>query len=192
MIVLPRRVSERIVAVERTEESPITRSVACMPPWRELNVAVGGTTAFGRRKRLFFTTWPSRNICTRFCVGNRVARGSSDQEPACFSSVRSACRCSLNVPRITCRFVYIYRPLTGTLNGAAACLFLERETALLGTGEYAGGSSPGPGGYIHRLLKTEDPCYVVNLPSCGFWACLQWAELVRSSRGSFEVTRARG
>jgi hypothetical protein len=191
MIVLPPRVSERIVAVERTEESPITRSVACMPPWRELNFAVGGSGAFERRKRLFFTAWPSRTICTRFCVGNRVARGSSDQEPACSFSIRSVCRRSLNIPWITCRFVYIYRPLTGALNGAAVCLFPDRETALLGTIEYAGGPSPGPGGYVDRLLETKGPCYVVNSPSCGYRACLLWAELVRSSRGSFQVTCGR-
>ncbi|SRR6266702_2391384 len=151
---LPLRVSERIVAVERTDESPIMRSVACMLPWRELNLAVGGAV-FGWRKRFFFTAWPSRNICTRFCVGSRVARGSSDQEPACFSSARSVCRYSLNIPRITCRFVHIYRPLTGELNGAAACLFLDRDIALEGTIEYAGGSSPWTGGdYVDRLLGT--------------------------------------
>jgi hypothetical protein len=40
---LPLRVFERIVAVERSERFPVTRSIACTLPWREVKLAVGAT-----------------------------------------------------------------------------------------------------------------------------------------------------
>jgi len=131
-VMLPLRVFERIVAVERTELFPVTRSVVSTLPWREVNLAVGGRP-FGVRRKHFFAALPSENICTRLCVGSGETRGSSDHDP-----------------RIASRFVYITRPFNGWVNGwvdgAAACRFLDRETDLVGGGEYAGGSSPGTDG----------------------------------------------
>ena len=133
-VMLPLRVFERIVAIERPRLSPVTRSIVSMLPWRELNLAVGGTP-FGVRKHFFFDTLPSRNICTISCVGNGVTRGSSDQEPACAFSDRLMCGRPLYIPRIASRFVYITRPLTGWVrwvNGASASLFVDGETGLAG------------------------------------------------------------
>lgn len=62
-------------------------------------------------------------------MGSRGTRGSSDQDPWILS-----------------RFVYMYRPLTGALNGSSGCLFLGGGADVEGAGEYAGGSSPGTEG----------------------------------------------
>jgi hypothetical protein len=77
------------------------------------------------------------------------------------------CRRSLYIPRITSRFVYITRPLTGwvkLVNGAGACLFSDRGTVVVGCArEYAGGASPGTegaspgpeGGYVDQQLGSK-------------------------------------
>ena len=86
----------------------------------------------------------------------------------------------MNIPRITPRFVYIFKPLNGVVNGAKPCLFLERDTTLEGeewegalaiTVEYPGGpseSSWSGRGCITRL--SEDKMVVlwisVSIPAC--------------------------
>lgn len=80
---LPLRVFERIVAVEWTGDCPVTRSVACTLPWREVKLAVG-VTPFGVRKHRLRGALPSRNVCTRSRVGSMGTKGSSDQDPALF------------------------------------------------------------------------------------------------------------
>jgi hypothetical protein len=54
----------------------------------------------------------------------------------------------LNLPRIVSRFAYMYKPLTGVVNGVTPCLFLAIDNVLGGrvlvdviggAGEYAGG-----------------------------------------------------
>lgn len=153
---LPLRVFERIVVVEWTGVSPVTRSVACTLPWREVKLAVGGTPFGERKHRLLRGTLPSMNVCTRSRVGSRGSRGSSDQDPACFKRP-ILCGRWLNIPWILSRFVYICRPLTGGIDGCSDCLFLGGEPDVEGAGgEYAGGSSPGTEGGYDGLLGTKE------------------------------------
>jgi hypothetical protein len=70
----------------------------------------------------------------------------------------------LDSPRMSSRFVYMFKPLTGGLNGATACLFLERDTVLgegelvRGPCEYAGGLSSNSAlveGYVTQRSKAR-------------------------------------
>jgi hypothetical protein len=176
---LPLRVFERIVAIERTELFPVTRSVVFTLPWRELNLAVGGGTPFAKRKNFFFSALPSRNICTIFCVGSGETRGSSDQEPACFFSDGLMYGRSLYIPRIASCLVHITRPLTGWSNGASACRSLDGETDLVGSaGEYAGGSSSGTeGGCVGQRLGSKKAmlcCRFTDVKPMGLFAVSNW------------------
>jgi hypothetical protein len=69
------------VAGVAVSDSPTTRKVAEMPPFRELNLAVGAPIVMLRERRGLRPARFPTIVCKMEELGDRMANGSSTQEP---------------------------------------------------------------------------------------------------------------
>jgi len=78
---LPWRVVALMVAVAGVADTPTTRKVAEMPPFRELNLAVGAPIVMLRMRRGLRPARPATIVCKMEELEDRMTNGSSSQEP---------------------------------------------------------------------------------------------------------------